>query len=367
MGLHVIPDNTKIDFIGIRKIAYAVSILLIVAGILSLVVKGGPKYGIDFAGGVNAHIKFEEPIPDEVLKNSLAGSGLPGLVIQSYGTDNTDYLLRISAMDETSESISATVKAALNEHLGGKKYDIPLLENVGPKVGADLRGKAVEALFFSILIVAVYISGRFENRWFSAAIMAAVLGVAMYGLSAFGVSKIYLTPLALIITLIFCWRLKLVFAMGTIVSMVHDLLITVGIFSLLDKEFDLTIIAALLTVVGYSLNDTIVVYDRIRENLRSDHVSPLSDVINRSINQTLSRTILTSGTTLLVIASLMFFGGDIIHDFALVMFIGVAVGTASSIFVASPILLAFGDSIDREPPSKEKKKLDSDGRLAPQV
>ena len=368
MGLHLIPHDLNIDFVGFRKIAYIVSIILVLAGMGSLAAKGGPKFGIDFAGGVTAHIKFEEPVSDEDLKASLAGSDLPGLVVQKYGDDGQNYLLRLSAVEEGTESVSTMVKEALNTHLKGKKYDILRLEMVGPKVGADLRGKAIEALYFSILVVAVYISGRFEHRWVTALLMAGVLGGAMYGLSYFGISKLYLTPAAVLLTLFLFWKFKLVFAMGAIVSMLHDVLITVGIFSLLDKEFDLTIIAALLTVVGYSLNDTIIVYDRIRENIRGDFTTPLAEIINRSINQTLSRTVLTSGTTLLVITSLLIFGGGIIHDFALVMFIGVIVGTASSIFVASPILLAFGDSINREPPQKEDRRpRDSDGRLAAQV
>ena len=368
MGLHLIPNDLNINFVGFRKISYILSILLILAGIGSLVIKGGPKYGIDFEGGATVLIKFAQPITDEALKTSLAESKLPGLVVQQLGDDGANYMLRLSSMAESSSSISTLIEATLSEHLKGQEYKILQTQMVGPKVGADLRGKAMEALYFSILIIAVYISGRFEHRWFGAVLMAAVLGGATYGLGAFGVSKVYLAPAAIIITLLFCWRLKLVFAMGAIVSILHDVLITVGVFSLMNKEFDLTIIAALLTVVGYSLNDTIIVYDRIRENIRGDFTTPLATVINRGINQTLSRTVLTSGTTLLVIVSLLMFGGGMIYDFALVMFIGVFVGTASSIFVASPVLLAFGDSIDRQDPTKEDKRpRGDDGRLAPQV
>lgn len=376
MGLHFIPDNLTIDFVGFRKIAYAISALLILVGIASLVMKGGPRYGIDFAGGATVQIKFAQPISDEDLKKSLADSGLPDLVVQQFGAEGTDYLLRISVGEEKSTGIEGQVRQALNSSLGGTAYEIQRTEMVGPKVGADLRGKAVEAIYFSILLIAFYISGRFENRWITAGIIAGVLGGTMFGVeylfSVFSLpepNKMLLVSAAIVVTVLLCWRFKLIFALGAIISMLHDVVITVGIFSILDKEFDLTIIAALLTLVGYSLNDTIIVYDRIRENLARDTVSPLVDVVNRSINQTLSRTVLTSGTTLFVVVSLMIWGGGIIYDFALVMCIGVVIGTLSSIFVASPVLLAFKDSISRDDfrPKKDTRPRGEDGRLAPQV
>ncbi len=368
MGLHLIPNNLSIDFVGLRKVSYIVSLLLILAGVASLAVKGGPRYGIDFSGGATVQIKFATPVSDEQLKASLAGSRLPGLVVQQYGNDGRDYILRISAMQETSTDISQIVNEALAANLKGVAYTIPRLDMVGPKVGADLRSQALEAMYYAILLIAIYVSGRFEYRWLAAAVMAAALAGAIYGLGLLHIDKVYLVFAAVLLTIVLCWRLKLTFAMGAIVSILHDVLITVGIFSLLNKEFDLTIIAALLTIVGYSLNDTIIVYDRIRENLRGDFVTPLPVIINRSINQTLSRTVLTSGTTLLVIGALLIFGGGMIFDFALVMFIGVFVGTASSMFVASPILIAFGDNLDRtDHTRKDKRPRDADGRLAAQV
>ena len=376
MGLHLIRNDLNIDFVGLRKIAYAISIILILMGIASLVVKGGPRYGIDFAGGATIQIKLAQPITDEDLKKNLAGSGLPDLVVQQFGKDNMDYLLRISVGDETSSGIEGQVRQALDANLGGAQYEIQRTEMVGPKVGADLRGKAVEAIYYSILLIAFYISGRFEFRWLTAGVIAAVLGGTMFGIEyvcgLFGLpepNKIWLTFAAIGITIILCWRFGLIFALGAIISMLHDVLITVGLFSLMDKEFDLTIIAALLTLVGYSLNDTIIVYDRIRENLSKDTVSPLSTILNQSINQTLSRTVLTSGTTLFVVVALMIWGGGIIYDFALVMCMGVIIGTLSSIFVASPVLLAFSNSLSREDfrPKKDNRPRGEDGRLAAQV
>ena len=369
MGLHLIRNDLNIDFVGLRKISYILSVVIILIGMASIVAKGGLRFGIDFAGGATVQVKFAQPISDEALKKSLDGSNLPGLVVQQMGTDDMNYLLRISTAAETSTGIGQTVKEALNTKLNGAQYEIQHLKMVGPKVGADLRAKALEAMYYAILLIAIYVSGRFEHRWMTAGVIACVLGGTMFGLGYLGFNKLYLVLAAVIMTVILCWKFRLVFALGAVVSILHDVLITVGLFSLMGKEFDLTIIAALLTLVGYSLNDTIIVYDRIRENLRSDMVSPFAELINHSINQTLSRTVLTSGTTLLVIMSLMIWGGGIIFDFALVMFIGVFVGTASSIFVASPILMAFSDSIKREDFRKkeDKRARDSDGRLAAQV
>ena len=369
MGLHLIRTDLNIDFVGLRKISYILSLLLILVGIVSLVVKGGPRYGIDFSGGATVQVKFEQPISDEALKKSLEDSALPGLVVQQFGSDGATYLLRISTVEETSSGIGKVVSGALDTNLGGAKYEIQRLEMVGPKVGADLRAQAMEAMYFAILLIAIYVSGRFEHRWFTAGFIACVLGGAMFGLDYVGFNKMYAVCAAIILTILLCWKFRLIFALGSIISILHDVLITIGIFSILDKEFDLTIIAALLTLVGYSLNDTIIVYDRIRENLRNDTVSPMREIINRSINQTLSRTVLTSGTTLFVIISLLVFGGGIIFDFALVMFIGVIVGTLSSIFVASPVLLMLSDSIKRDDfrPKEDRRARDSDGRLAAQV
>lgn len=369
MGLHLIPNNLNLNFVGVRKISYAISTLLILVGIASLIIKGGPRYGIDFAGGATVQIKFAESISDETVKKSLEGAALPGLVVQQLGDDGMNYLLRISTVEETSTGIGQAVRAALDSTLPGVTYEIQRLEMVGPKVGADLRAQAMEAMYFAILLMAIYVSGRFERRWITAGLITCVLGGAMFGLGYLGLNKVYLVMAAIVLTVALCWKFKLTFALGAIVSILHDVLITVGLFSIMNKEFDLTIIAALLTLAGYSLNDTIIVYDRIRENLKNDTVSPLAELINHSINQTLSRTVLTSGTTLLVVIALLIWGGGMIFDFALIMFIGVIVGTASSIFVASPVLLALGDSIDRESfrPKEDRRARDADGRLAAQV
>ncbi len=342
MGLRFISNDININFIGVRRIAFAASLILILLGLGSLLLKGGPRYGIDFAGGIMVQISFKDNVPLEDIKNSLKDAAIPEMVVQRFGMEgDNEFLIRVSASDLQPGDVRLAVEQAFAKDLGDKGWEVQRLEMVGPKVGQDLRNSALEALFYAVLLIAIYISGRFEQRWWAAGLMAGALAFAMYVLGLLNVPVAYLTLAAMLVTLVLCWRLKLNYALGAVIALIHDVIITVGVFSLLNKEFDLTIVAALLTIVGYSLNDTIIVFDRIRENLRLKISSRLSQTINRSINQTLSRTLLTSGTTLLVVFCLYILGGGVIHDFALALLIGIGVGTYSSIFVASPILLAF--------------------------
>ena len=343
MGFAFIRHGTNIDFIGKRHWAYGISAILIVVGLVSMLMGQGLKMGIDFAGGVIAQIQFEQPVKDDVLKKSLDVPTLPGISTQRFGDGDRDYLLRFSQSENADAS---QLRTALIDTLASafpdNKAEIQRLEVVGPKVGADLTNKALAALYYSVLLIAVYISGRFEQRWMAGAIMAAALWGGMYLAGLTGLGMGWLVLLSLGITLVVCFILKLNFALGAIVGLLHDVSITLGLLSVMGVEVDLNVMAALLTLVGYSLNDTIIVYDRLRENLRTAQ-STMSQLINSSVNQTLSRTILTSGTTLLATLSLFVLGGGVIHDFALTMLIGVFVGTASSIYVSSAILLALGD------------------------
>ncbi len=351
MSLTFIKAEPKIDFIGMRKICYALSILFILAGVASLLIKGGPLYGIDFAGGAVVQVKFNTAVSDEQVKNALDGVDLPGLVIQQIGADtDNEYLIRMSETKST-ETLRDDLSKALTENLPQAKAEIQRTEVVGPKVGADLRSQAIEALFYASLLIAIYISGRFEHRWVVAGIMAATLAGGLYLLGQFGMPRGWLVLAATAITCLVCLRLKLVYALGAVVGLIHDIVITVGVLSLLNIEVDLIIIAAILTIIGYSLNDTIIVFDRIRENQRAKKYPSFAETINRSINQTLSRTILTSGTTAIVTVALFFLGGSIIHNFALTLLVGIVAGTYSSIFVSSPILLIFGEPV--EPKKKE--------------
>jgi preprotein translocase subunit SecF len=357
MGFELIKKTTNINFLKYRRLAYAASLLVILVGIASLIVHGGPVYGVDFAGGVSVQVKFAQAVDPEAITKALEPVALPGLSVQRFGQQkDSSYLIRASLPETAQDTIRSQVDKALADGLK-IPFEIQRLDTVGPKVGADLRSAALHAAFVAILLIAIYISGRFEQRWMAAGVMAAGLGGSIWLLNQFGVNVGGMIVAALLVTLVLCFMLKLKFALGAVVADIHDVLITIGIFSLLGKEFDLTIVAALLTILGYSLNDTIIVYDRIRENLRDPAHKDASfeKIINDAVNQTLSRTILTAGTALISVLALYIFGGGALHEFALAMIIGIVVGTYSSVFVASPILLDFGKGLDQPKPEPAPK------------
>lgn len=339
--MQFIRPDINLDFVGKSKIACTISLTMILVGILSLLIHQGLRYGIDFAGGTLIQVKFHKPVAVRDIKARLSALDLENSSVQLFGDQQeNEYLIRTDRSIETSENFSHKLTEALKAP-AGDQVEVRRVEMVGPQVGKDLREKALLALFFALLFVTIYISGRFELKWMKSAVTAAVLIGGVYFLSVFKVSIPILIAAALIITLLLFWFLNLKYAMGAIAALIHDVMITVGIFSILDKEFTLTIIAALLTIIGYSLNDTIIVFDRIRENLKKYHRNPLAFIINRSINETLSRTMLTGGMTLIMVVVLFFLGGGILHDFAFALLVGIVVGTYSSIYVASPILLAW--------------------------
>jgi preprotein translocase subunit SecF len=339
--MQFIKPDININFTGKIKISFFISLTMILISIASLVFHGGPKYGIDFAGGTLIQVKFNEPVNIKNIKSGLAAIDLGKSSVQGFGEKiENEYLIRTDRSVMTSGGFSQKVQQTL-ESSTGKGVTVRRVEMVGPQVGKDLREKALFAMFYALLFIAIYISGRFELKWLLSGIIAGVLMGAVYFLSIFNVSVPYLIAAALIVSLALYWFLGLKYAMGATVALIHDVTITVGIFSIFNKEFTLPIIAALLTIIGYSLNDTIIVFDRIRENLRKYHKNPLEIIINRSVNETLSRTILTSLTTLVVVIALFVLGGGIIHDFAFALLVGIVVGTYSSIYVASPILLAW--------------------------
>jgi preprotein translocase subunit SecF len=305
--MELIKPGTNVDFIGKMKIAFSISMAMIVISITSLILHNGPNLGIDFAGGTLVEVKFKEATTVDTIRTALSTVNLGTSVIQQFGyKGDNEYLIKTEMSSDELKGLSDTIEEALVSAYPAGAFEIRRVEIVGPKVGKDLREKGMLAMLYAMIGILIYITWRFEFRY----------------------------------------------AAGSIIALIHDVTITVGIFSLLDKEFTLPIIAALLTIIGYSLNDTIVVYDRIRENLRTQRRQPLREVINGSINQTLSRTILTSGTTLLVVAALFFLGGAVIHNFAFALLVGIIVGTYSSIFIASPTVLAW----ERIWPSKKKRK-----------
>jgi preprotein translocase subunit SecF len=339
--MHFIKPDINLDFIGKRKIAFYLSITVIIISILSLIIHKGPKLGIDFEGGTLIQVKFLSSVKIDDIKVGLNTIGLGKSSVQGFGEESAnEYLIRTDSTLVTSEGFSSQLKQAL-ESSADTDAEIRRLEMVGPQVGEDLREKALFAMFYALLFITIYISGRFELKWLISAVMAAALIGAVYFFNLFDVSIPFLIIVALIVTLILFWFLELKYAMGAIVALIHDITVTVGVFSIFEKEFTLPIIAALLTIIGYSLNDTIIVFDRIRENLKKHHRKPMAFIINRSINETLGRTVLTSVTTLFVVVTLFILGGGIIHDFAFALIIGVLVGTYSSIYVASPILLTW--------------------------
>jgi preprotein translocase subunit SecF len=297
--------------------------------------------GVDFSGGVLIQVKLAQNRTPSEIKSALEPVQLEDSIIQEFGEEGQhEYLVRVRRTDIELGGLSEKVKQALIIAFG-QGVEMRRVEMVGPKVGKDLRQKALFAIFYAILFIAIYISGRFELKWLMSIIMALCLAFVVYVTSSFGMPVTWLIIIALIVTLTLCWFLRLKYALGAIIALVHDVAITVGTFALTEREISLSIIAAFLTIVGYSLNDTIIVFDRIRENLKRFRRRPFEEIMNKSINETLSRTILTSTTTLIVVLALFILGGGVIHDFAFAMLIGVIVGTYSSIFVASPIILIW--------------------------
>ncbi len=342
--MYLIKPDVNVNFVGKRYIAIAFSIVLIVVGLSAIVVRGGLNMGIDFAGGTIIQVKFLENTEINAIRKALAPLGVESSSIQQIGApSDNEFLIRTNVQNEAIQAFSRKVKERLEEAFGKNQVVIRRIEMVGPKVGKDLRHKALLAIYYSLLFIAIYISGRFELKWVTSGGMAAALIVTLKLLEALGVGYVYLTIGALILTLILSWVFQLPYALAAIIALVHDVLVTVGVFAILNKEFNLQIVAALLTIIGYSLNDTIIVFDRIRENLRKDRGRDFKELVNSSINQTLSRTILTSGTTLVVVVSLFALGGTVIRDFAFALMIGVIVGTYSSIFIASPLLILYED------------------------
>lgn len=285
--------NANFKFINSRKVGYIVSSVLIVISIVSLIIHGGPKYNIDFTGGTLIHLKFEKDVEIQNIRSALSAKGYGDSEIKHFGEDN-EISIR-AGLERTSEEISTIMEKYIEEALPDNHFVIQRVEKVGPKIGRELIFDAIKAILWAMILILVYIMWRFEFK----------------------------------------------FSIGAIAALFHDVTITLGIFSVLDIEISAPIIAAVLTIVGYSLNDTIVVYDRIRENLKlsKKNVADIAGTVNMSINETLSRTIITSTTTLIVVVILYFFGGEVLRTFALALTIGICIGTYSSIFVASPIVV----------------------------
>jgi preprotein translocase subunit SecF len=292
--LEIISPHTKFDFVGLRGKAVVVSLVLSVLCLAILFVRG-PKMGIDFAGGSLVQVRFKASTHADAVRETLGGAGFEAMDIQDLGRDQTEFLIRVPMTAEDTEGRTKKVVSTLQEKFGADQVDVLRVETVGPRVGEALRGKATLAVLMSTLMMGLYIWVRFE------------------------------------------WR----YGVGAVIALLHDVILTVGAMVLFGYEFDLTTVAALLTVVGFSVNDTVIISDRIRENRGKDRRAPLADVINRSVNETLSRTILTSGTAIMVTLSLFLLGGPVLKGFAFALLVGFTVGTYSSVFIAAPVVLYF--------------------------
>ena len=309
----------NIDFLGKRKLAMTLSLVLVIISVASLATRG-LSFGIDFTGGTLVEISYQNTVAIEDVRSTLSEQGFDDAVVQYFGTAK-DVMIRVplkgeekgaqvsekimlSLHKEQSEFVTDTdpvskeQTCSINGQRGVCKVQMRRVEFVGPQVGDELANQGGLAMLYALFGILAYVAFRFE------------------------------------------WR----FAVGSVIALVHDVIITIGIFSVFQMEFTLTVLAAILAIIGYSLNDTIVVFDRIRENFRKLRKEIPQEIMNRSINQTLPRTILTSLTTLLVLTSLFFFGGDIIHNFSVALILGVLIGTYSSIYIASPSVLMLGIS-----------------------
>ncbi len=338
--LELVPPGLQLDFVGKAKGYIILSVVVIFIGLASIVWRGGVNQGIDFSGGTLLQWRFSQPADLGTVRETLGTLGLERSIVQHYG-DAHEVLIRVAQTAGAGQDVSAQVQRALQERLPGQTIELRRTEAVGAQVSTDLRRQALFALLYAILGTGVYISGRFEAKWFVALGLAAGLFVVTYMIPPgfLGISPLVVIGGALVAFVVLGLLLQLFYAMAAIVAIYHDVLVTVGFLSLFDKAFDLQIIAALLTIIGYSLNDTIVIFDRIRENLRGQRREQFPVVVNRSVNQTLSRTLLTTGYTLLVVVALLLLGGEVLHDFAFALFVGMIAGTYSTVFIASPLLI----------------------------
>ncbi len=297
--MEFIKPGINYNFIGLRWKMLALSLIVIAAGLISIFAKGGLNYGIDFAGGTLIQVRFEKPIKIDDLRDAVSKVFKGDITVQDFGgmeAKGREYIIRVEKSPKTPQQVAKELSAFLKKHFKGNRAEIRRVEMVGPKAGRELREKGLLAIIYSIIGMLIYITWRFEFR----------------------------------------------FAIGAILALIHDVLVTIGVFSMTNKEFNLPILAAILTIVGYSLNDTIVVFDRIRENMKKLKGVAFEDLVNRSINETLSRTILTSLTTLIAVLVFFIFGGGVIRDFAFALIVGIVAGTYSSIYIASPVVIDLG-------------------------
>ena len=293
--MELIKPGLKIPFTRYRKTAIIVSTIVNLAVLIMLFTRG-PNLGVDFAGGTMVHLKFQQNVTIPAVRQAFEKMDLGGSVIQDFGQPGAnEYLVRLEKTSVEIGVLGEQVKKVLTDEFGADKFEVRRIESVGPKIGEDLRRRGALSVIVATIMMGLYIWFRFELR----------------------------------------------FGVGAVIALAHDVLVAVGALLLANYEFDLTIIAALLTIVGFSVNDTVVICDRIRENMRKIKRETLESIINISINETLSRTILTTGTTLLVLVALFVLGGAVIRPFAFTLLVGFISGVYSTVFIASPVILMW--------------------------
>lgn len=294
--MFTIIKKTDINFIGKRKQFFMISLIFVAIGVIALVQisRGGGNLGIDFAGGAAIQLKFDQPIKIDAARKALETAGLNNATLQEISSDNK-LIIRLKKREISGENIREKIKDIFSSAFSGNNFVVESSTEIGPTIGKKLQGDAINAIVFSLVLIITYIAFRFEFR----------------------------------------------FGLAAAIATFHDVFVVLGFFFIMNKEISLLLITALLTIAGYSLNDTVVVFDRIRENTKGRKKETFEEVVNRSINDNLSRTLITSLTTFLAVFALYLFGGEVIHDFALAVLLGVVVGTYSSWFIASSLLVAW--------------------------
>ena len=293
--MELIRPNTRINFIGKKKYTVWISAIAILLSIASIFLHGGLRYGVDFAGGILIQVRFSNPVDISEIRNALEALGSKEANVQNFGGEN-EFLIRVEKTSEDFEGTSKKIQTSLQERFKDRALEIRRVEVVGPKVVKDLKTKALWAVGLSFAAILIYVAWRFKT--------------VAYGL-------------------------------GGIVALFHDIIVTYGAISILQLEYSLPLLAVILTIIGFSINDTIVIFDRVRENIKKMRKENLETIFNISINETLGRTILTSGTVMIVVLILFFFGGPVIHDFTSAFIVGLISGTYSTVYIASPVVLLW--------------------------
>jgi preprotein translocase subunit SecF len=293
--MELIRPDTRYDFIGKRKFALGLSLIAILLCVGSIFFHRGLRYGVDFAGGLLVQVKFSKAVDISEVRKAMDAMGMKDAVVQKFGEEH-EFLIRVEKTSEDLEEASKKIQTSIKEQFKDQPPEIRRVEVVGPKVGRDLKNKALWAVGLSFLGILIYVAFRFHEF--------------AYGL-------------------------------GGIAALFHDIIITYGVISIFNIEYSLTLLAVILTIIGFSINDTIVIFDRVRENIKKMRKDNLETIFNVSINETLGRTILTSGTVMMVVLILFFFGGPVIHDFAFTLIIGLISGTYSTIYIAGPVVLLW--------------------------